>query len=73
MLLASDLLGGDPIPWLVLALGGALAIGTGLALVRGQGDPAEGELQRPPTGRSVAMILIGVVAALWALASLLKG
>jgi hypothetical protein len=67
------LLGGDPIPWLVLALGGALAIGTALALVRGEGDPEEGQLQRPPTGRSVVMIVIGAVAALWALASLLKG
>jgi hypothetical protein len=67
------LLGGDPIPWLVLALGGALAIGTGLALVRGQGDPTEGQLTRPPTARSVVMIAIGLLAALWALASLLKG
>jgi hypothetical protein len=67
-----QLLGGDPIPWLVLALGAALAIGTGLALVRGQGDAADGELTRPPTGRSVVMIGIGLIAALWALASLIK-
>jgi len=67
------LLGGDPIPWLVLALGGALAIGTALALVRGEGDPDEGQLQRPPTGRSAVMIAIGSIAALWALASLIKG
>jgi len=67
------LLGGDPIPWLVLALGGALAIGTGLALVRGQGDPEDGQLARPPTGRSALMIGIGLLAALWAAASLLKG
>ena len=67
------LLGGDPIPWLVLALGGALAIGTALALVRGRGDPEEGQLQRPPTGRSVVMIAIGAFAALLALASLIKG
>jgi drug/metabolite transporter (DMT)-like permease len=73
VLFGGDLLGGDPIPWLVLALGGALAIGTGLALVRAQGDPDDGELERPPLARSIVMIAIGLVAALWALASLLKG
>ena len=67
------LLGGDPIPWLVLALGGALAIGTGLALVRGQGDPEDGQLARPPTGRSALMIGIGLLAALGAAASVLQG
>ena len=73
MLFADALLGGDPLPWLVLALGGALAIGTALALVRAQGDPGEGELERPPMARSVVMIGIGLIAAVWALASLLKG
>ena len=68
-----QLLGGDPIPWLVLALGGALALGTALALVRGQGDADGGELTRPPADRSAVMIGIGLVAALWALASLLRG
>lgn len=72
MLVASELLGGDPLPWLMLALGGALAIGTGLALVRPKSDPTDGELRRPPVGRSVLMITIGLVAALWALASLLN-
>lgn len=67
------LLGDDLLPWLVLAFGGALAVGTGLALVRGRGDPEGGELERPPTGRSVVMIALGTVAALWGLASLLKG
>lgn len=73
MLYASDLLGGDPLPWLVLAVGAALCIGTTLALVRGEGDPGEGELARPPMGRSIVMIAIGLLAAVWALASLLKG
>jgi len=67
------LLGGDPIPWLVLALGGALAIGTAMALVRAQGDPDAGELARPPMGRSLIMIGLGLLAAVWALASLVKG
>ena len=67
------LLGDDLLPWLVLAFGGALAVGTGLALVRGRGDPDDGELERPPTGRSVVMIALGTIAALWRLASLVKG
>jgi hypothetical protein len=66
-------LGDDLLPWLVLAFGGALAVGTALAMVRGRGDPTEGELERPPTGRSVVMIALGAVAALWGLASLLRG
>lgn len=67
------LLGGDPLPWLVLAIGGALAIGTTLALVRAQGDPDAGELERPPMGRSLIMIGVGLLAAVWALASLVTG
>jgi len=69
----AGLLGGDPLPWLVLALGGALAIGTAMALVRAQGDPDAGELERPPMGRSLLMIGVGLLAAVWALASLHKG
>jgi hypothetical protein len=67
------LLGGDPLPWLVLAIGAALALGTLFALVRAAGEPDEGELERPPMARSVVMIVIGLLAAVWALASLLKG
>jgi len=72
-LLGADLLGGDPLPWLVLAVGAALSLGTVFALLRGEGDPDEGELARPPFARSVVMIVIGLVAAVWALASLIKG
>jgi len=70
---AAELLGGDPLPWLVLAVGAALSLGTMFALVRGEGDPDDGELARPPLARSVVMIGIGLVAAVWALASLIKG
>lgn len=72
-LLAQVLLGDDVLPWLVLALGGALAVGTAVALFRPPPAPEEGDLERPPLARSLVMIGIGSVAALWALASLLAG
>lgn len=64
-------LGDDILPWLVLAIGGALAVGNGLALVRPPRQAREGELARAPVGRSMVMLAIGVIAAIWALASLL--
>jgi hypothetical protein len=63
-------LGDDLLPWLLLALGGALAVGTGLALLRPPTDPGEGDLARPPLARSLVMILVGLLAALWGLATL---
>jgi hypothetical protein len=67
------LLGDDILPWSVLALGAALAVGTGLALLRPRDDRTEGELERPPVGRSLVMIALGTVAAVWGLASLVSG
>ena len=66
-------LGEDLLPLLVLALGGAMAVGTLLALVRPPARREEGDLPRAPLARSVVFIAIGVVAAVWALASLLTG
>jgi hypothetical protein len=66
-------LGDDILPLLVLALGAAMAIGSGLALLRPPATRAEGELERAPVARSVVMIAIGLVASVWALASLLAG
>ena len=63
-------LGENLLAWLMLALGGALAVGNGLALVRPPKDAREGELARAPVGRSVVMALAGLVAAVWALATL---
>lgn len=63
-------LGEDLLPLLVLALGAALVVGHGLALVRPPPAPKEGELAKAPAGRSVAMILVGLLAAVWAIASL---
>ena len=65
-------LGEDLLPWLVLAIGGALAVGTALALVRPQQDPSGGDLPRPPLTRSIIMIALGTIAAVWGAASLLS-
>ena len=64
-------LGEDLLAYLVLALGGALFAGNVLALVRPP-DPAprQGELTRAPVARTVTMAAVGLVAAVWALASL---
>ena len=61
-----------PVAWLVLAMGGALFVGNMLALVKPPPRPKEGELARAPRGRSLLMAMIGFVAALWALGSLLS-
>jgi hypothetical protein len=66
-------LGEDLLAWLVLALGGALAAGNVLALLRPPPEAKEGELTRAPVGRTVAMAVVGLVAAVWALASLAAG
>lgn len=66
-------LGEDLLAWLLLALGGALVVGNVLALVRPPREAKPGELTRAPTGRSVLMIAAGMVAAVWALASLASG
>ncbi len=66
-------LGEDLLPYLLLALGGALVMGNVLALARPPREAKDGDLPRPPLGRSVVMIVIGLVTAVWALASLLTG
>ncbi len=67
-------LGEDLLAWLTLAFGGALFVGNSLAIVK---PPAEqlddSNLQRAPVLRSVVYAGIGLVAAVWALASLLSG
>ena len=67
-------LGDDLLAWLVLALGGALFVGNVAALTRPPAEPRdEGALERAPVIRSLLMGALGLVAALWALASLLSG
>ena len=65
-------LGDDLLAWLVLALGGALAVGNILAIIKP--PPARREdtdLERAPVARSLGMAAIGLVAALWGLVTLL--
>ena len=66
-------LGDNLIVLLMLALGGALAVGNFMALVRPRDDIGEDELERPPLGRAIVMIVIGLVATIWALVSLIAG
>lgn len=63
-------LGEDLLAWLVLALGAAMAAGSIAALIRPPDAPREGDLARAPLGRSITMAVVGAVAAIWALASL---
>jgi hypothetical protein len=67
------LLGDDLLPYLVLAFGGAMAVGTLLALLRPPQRRERGaELERVPLLRSVLFIAAGAIAAIWALASLVS-
>ncbi len=65
-------LGEDLLAWLVLAVGGAMAVGNGLALFRPPDDKRnESDLERAPVGRAVIYIIVGLVAAVWGLATLI--
>lgn len=66
-------LGENLLSYLILALGGALAVGNIMALVKPpQTTKQDGDLEKAPVMRSVVMASIGTIAALWALASLVK-
>ena len=67
------LLGDDLLPLLVLALGAAMVLGNVMAIVRPPKERKEGELARAPVARSLGMATLGFLAAVWALASLVKG
>ena len=67
-------LGENLLVWLVLAFGGAMFIGNVLALVRPPRRTSEsGDPLSAPKARTIAMATVGLVAALWALISLLSG
>ena len=66
-------LGQDLLAYLVLAIGGAMAVGSIAALVRPPTQRSEGDLEQAPVARSIAFALIGLVGAIWAVASLVAG
>jgi hypothetical protein len=75
-------LGDNIIVYLVLALGGALAVGNIAALVRPpdkekksdskKDNEDNNDLSKAPVLRSLIMAVIGATAAVWAMASLVK-
>ena len=72
--MADMFLGEDLILWLLLALGGALFAGNLLAIVKPpEQQPDQDSLERAPLVRSLLYAAIGLIAAVWALASLIAG
>jgi len=66
-------LGENLVQWLLLALGGALFAGNVAAIVRPPKQREEGTLERAPLTRSLVYAGLGLVAAVWALATLIAG
>ena len=79
------MLGGpEIITYLLLALGGALAVGNLAALINPDGPRkrrqeippppgANDEPDKPQVGRSLVMVAVGMVIVIWAIASLIGG
>ena len=67
-------LGEDLLQWLLLALGGALFVGNVAAIVKPPEQRHDDDsLERAPIGRSLVYAGLGLVAAVWALATLISG
>jgi hypothetical protein len=66
-------LGEDLLPSLVLAFGGALFVGNLLAVLKPPRAEDGSDVVRAPVARSLVMAAVGLVAALWGLASLVQG
>jgi len=65
-------LGEDFLPWMVLAFGAAMVVGPLYALIRPPRAPEGEEAGSAPLGRTVGMVAVGSIAAVWGLASLLS-
>ena len=65
-------LGEDLLAYLLLAFGGAMLVGNLMAVLRPP-PRMKAQGQTAPVGRSVAMAVLGGIAAAWALASLVNG
>lgn len=73
-MLAGMFLGENLIQWLLLALGGALFVGNVAAIIRPPTEQQDDDrLDRAPVTRSLVYAGIGLVAAIWALATLIAG
>ena len=66
-------LGQDLLAYLVLAIGGAMAVGSIAAIVKPPTARNEGDLEQAPMVRSIAFAVVGAIGAIWALASLVTG
>lgn len=67
-------LGDQLLAWLVLALGAAMFAGNLLAVVRPPEQPGdETHLKRAPIGRGLVIAALGLIAAIWAVATLVSG
>ncbi|MEE9415358.1 MAG: hypothetical protein V3V01_08735 [Acidimicrobiales bacterium] len=65
-------LGDNLLPLLVLAIGGAMAAGNLMALLRPPESQAdETDLERAPLTRSIVYIVLGTVASIWAIGSII--
>ena len=67
-------LGDDLLAWLMLALGGALLVGNVVAIVKPpESRRGDSDLERAPLARSLLMAGVGLVGAVWGLATLITG
>ena len=66
MFLGEDLLG-----WLLLALGAAMVVGNGLAIIRPHAVKNDTDLKKAPILRSLIYMFLGLVAAIAALGTLI--
>lgn len=67
-------LGDDLLAFLALALGGALFAGNLIAVIKPpERQREEGNLERAPVGRSLLYAGLGLIIAIWALATLVSG
>jgi len=61
--------------WLLLAFGAAMVVGNLAAFLRPPPGASDGDvpLERPPLRRVAALIAVGLLASVWAIASLVSG
>ena len=66
MFLGEDLLG-----WLLLALGAAMFVGNGLAILRPPANKENTDLKKAPIARSLIFMLLGLISSVAALGTLI--